>query len=133
MRNRTLGRELALKFLYARDTGGTEEGDDFAAFAADQETSDDAIMFAHKIVRGVESNRETLKETVVTAATNFNWREMARIDRSLLLMGAYEIAFEDEIHPTVTINEIIELGKRYGDVATHAFINAILDAISGKK
>ncbi len=133
MRNRTLGRELALKYLYARDAGGSENDDDFSAFADDQETSADARAFAKRLTAGVEAHREALKETVINAATNFNWREMARVDRNLLLMGAYEIAHEEDIHPTVTINEIIELGKRYGDVSTHAFINAILDAIAGNK
>ena len=131
MRNRTLGRELALKYLYASEAGGSDEADDFSAFSADQETSEDAVSFARRIVNGVQKHHEKLKASVVEAATKYDWREMARVDRTLLLMGVFEISHEDDIHPTVTINELVELAKRYGDVSSHAFVNAILDSIAG--
>jgi len=54
---------------------------------------------------------------------------MSVVDRSILRLGAYEILFMDETPPKVSIDEAIELGKKYGAEESSAFINGILDNI----
>ena len=55
---------------------------------------------------------------------------MAVIDNNILRFGAYELVFMDEIPPKVSINEAIEIAKKYGDKDSGKFVNGILDKIS---
>ena len=54
---------------------------------------------------------------------------MAVIDRNILRFAAYELLFADEIPPKVTINEAIDIAKRYGDNDSGKFVNGVLDKI----
>ena len=56
---------------------------------------------------------------------------MARVDRNILRVGAYELSFMKDIPPSVTINEAIEIAKRYGTDETHTFVNGVLDNMAG--
>ena len=61
-----------------------------------------------------------------------NWRldRMARVDRSVLRVAVYELRFRDDIPKKVTLNEAVELGKRFGTEESSAFINGVLDRIA---
>jgi N utilization substance protein B len=54
---------------------------------------------------------------------------MAVIDRNVLRIGVFELLFTDDIPPKVTINEAVELAKKYGDIESSKFVNGILDKI----
>ena len=55
---------------------------------------------------------------------------MARVDRSVLRVAVYELRFRDDIPKKVTLNEAVELGKRFGTEESSAFINGVLDRIA---
>ena len=63
-----------------------------------------------------------------------NWRldRMSVIDRNILRMAAFELLYCEEIPPKVTLNEAIDLGKRYGSGDSGSFINGILDRIQNE-
>jgi N utilization substance protein B len=54
---------------------------------------------------------------------------MAVIDRNILRLGIFELKFESDVPPKVTINEAVELAKKYGDIDSSKFINGVLDKI----
>jgi N utilization substance protein B len=58
---------------------------------------------------------------------------MARVDRNLLRLAVYEIRFCDDIPPKVTINEAVEIAKRFGTKDSAAFVNGILDRIAAER
>ena len=90
----------------------------------------DVTEFANRLISGVDKNID--KIDLVLAETSKNWKisRMAAVDRSILRLAIYEILFEDDIPLKVTINEAIELAKKYGNKNSGAFINGILDNVS---
>lgn len=57
---------------------------------------------------------------------------ISRIDRAILQLGIYELKYEDEIPPLVTINEAVELAKEMGNDNSHKFVNGVLSTLMHK-
>lgn len=129
MKKRTRARELALQALYQLDI----QGDEFTSFVADflkaEEPDEETVEFALGLVRGVVTERDEVDARISAVAQNWDISRMAVIDRNVLRMATFELLFRDEIPPKVSINEAIELGKRYSTKNSGAFINGILDRI----
>ncbi len=128
-RKRTLGRELALKFLFSIDLGKDDCLDSFDLFAKDQEKIIDVREFARRLCAGVIAEKDDLVKTIENATRNWTWQRMPVVDRSLLLLGTYEIMSCDDIPATVTINEIVELAKKFSTASSGSFVNGVLDTI----
>ncbi|MDH3590997.1 MAG: transcription antitermination factor NusB [Planctomycetota bacterium] len=134
MRKRTRARELALQMLYQLDVRGDDaiaRLDDFLAREAPGE--DDVHTFARLLVDGTIERRDEIDEIVSEAAQNWHLRRMALVDRNILRMAVYEMLFVDDIPAKVSINEAIEMGKRYSTQQSGSFINGILDRIRREK
>jgi N utilization substance protein B len=134
---RRRARECALQMLYSMDVNPDIGVDqvfahfwrDFAGEAA-AERDADVIAFAERLVRGVDEHHAEIDELVQSASRNWRLERMARVDRNLLRLGAYELRHEADIPGRVVINEAIELAKRFGTAESPAFVNGILDRIS---
>jgi len=98
-------------------------------FIHEEESDPDTANFALKIAKGVVVEIETIDKTIRGVAQNWDLERMAVIDRNILRMAAHELMNLDEIPPKVSINEAIELGKRFSTKNSGAFINGILDRI----
>lgn len=90
----------------------------------------DELAFCDQIVRGVAEHREAIDKLLQDSSTNWRVARMAVVDRNILRMGVFEIQHLEDIPPRVTLNEAIEIGKRYGTGESGAFINGILDKIA---
>jgi N utilization substance protein B len=104
------------------------EEPDFARMALlylDAEVRD----FANRLARGTLDARSVIDEIIQAAAQNWNLSRMALLDRNIMRMAVYEMLHEPDIPSKVSINEAIELGKRYSTQQSGAFINGILDRI----
>ncbi len=133
LKRRSLGRELALKYLFTVELG-TENGmRGFEDFASHQEKDAETRAFAEVLVKGVLEHGYELRDLIEARATNWTWKRMPTVDRCLLLMGALELVHHDEIPNTVTINEIVELAKKFSTQASGGFVNGILDGLVPKK
>lgn len=129
MRKRTAARELALQALYQWDM----QGDDFEARFDDflNEWSDDAdtANFARELTLGCRMWLDQVDDAIRAAARNWTLERMARVDRQVLRLGAYELLFRDDIPPHVSINEAVDLAKKFGAKESGAFVNGVLDRI----
>lgn len=131
MRKRTEARECAVKMLYQIDILKEDAAAIIERFwqsyekAVDKEITD----FADSLVKGVISNLAQIDKEVANAATNWQINRMAVIDRNVLRLSTYELLYRDDIPPKVSINEAVELAKKYGDVDSGKFVNGILDRI----
>ena len=65
-------------------------------------------------------------------ARNWDLRRMATIDRNVLRMAIFELLYCEDIPPKVSINEAIELGKKFSTANSGAFINGILDRVKNE-
>lgn len=136
MRKRTRAREFTLQILYQVDiTKGACEDclNNFWDGLSDEDIEEDIRFFASDLTRGVIANLEYIDAKITQHATNWNLRRMAVVDRNILRLGCYELLFREDIPPKVSINEAVELAKKYASVEASKFVNGILDKIKPEK
>jgi transcription antitermination factor NusB len=132
VKKRTRARELALQFLYQVDVRGREVADDLDAFLAEEESDRTASEFARLLVRGTLEHRDAIDQQLQTVARNWDLRRMAVVDRNVLRLATFELLYRDDIPPKVSINEAIELGKRFSTQNSGGFINGVLDKVKDR-
>lgn len=86
--------------------------------------------FCMDLAQGVAEKLKEVDLQIDTASTNWRIQRMPTVDRNILRLAAYELMFMPEIPVSVTINEAVELAKRFGTAESKAFINGILDRIA---
>lgn len=131
MRKRTFARECALKILYRIEISKESVDSslkDFWSKASDS-LDKDSRDFAEALVKGTRVNIEAIDKIISKYTDNWNISRMAVIDRNVMRMAVYEMLHRDDIPLNVSINEAIELAKKYGDVDSGKFVNGILDKI----
>jgi len=131
MRRRTKARECALKMLYAIDITKNSADECIDIFWKNQETVNNEIKdFADYLTRGVYKNAKFIDTIITKYATNWQINRMAAIDRNIIRMSTYELLFALDIPPKVSINEAVEIAKKYGDKDSSKFVNGVLDKIN---
>jgi N utilization substance protein B len=93
----------------------------------DFESADSAFLEAQ--LRGAIAEADDLTRQLEPLADR-KWAEVSPVERSILLMGAWELVHKQEIPYRVTINEAIELGKRFGATDGHKWVNGVLDKLA---
>ena len=88
--------------------------------------------FAYDTLDGVLKNKAKIKKIIQKFAPQWPVEKIAKIDRAILEIGIYEIAFTKDIPPVVAINESIEIAKHYGDDNSPKFINGVLSSVMKK-
>ena len=130
MRKRTQAREYALKILYQAEIARRDIGLAVRNFWQTGNTPDSYVKeFTELLTSGIEAHLPEIDQKISQYATNWQLKRMAVIDRNILRMGVYELLYAADIPPKVTINEAIELAKKYGDLESGKFVNGILDKI----
>ena len=129
MRKRTKARELALQALYQYDLRGLEVKPDVDDLLARATEDEEVLGFARQIIDGAWMRRAEIDKAIEGAARNWEIRRMAAIDRNILRLATFELLYVPEIPPLVTINEAIDLAKKYSTKKSGHFVNGILDHI----
>ncbi len=130
MRKRTQARECSLKILYQAEITRRELSMASDIYWEEIETPDHNIKeFTDRIIQGIENQIDFIDDKISHYATNWQLKRMAVIDRNILRIGVFELLFASDIPPKVTINEAVELAKKYGDMESSKFVNGILDKI----
>lgn len=136
---RRKAREYALQFLYRIDflsnskkkSNLTEYRDSLELFWADTDEKDaDTKAFAEDIISGTIKNLKEIDSIIQKVAKKWKISRMASIDRNILRFAVYELLFRNDIPDAVTINEALEIAKKYSTSESAAFINGILDKIA---
>jgi N utilization substance protein B len=129
MRSRRRGRELALKLLYGFDLLPRDIDATLREFWALTRYPKEVRTFAEHLVRGTLTHKAEIDAFIATNAINWTIERMAVIDRNILRYAVYELLYEEVIPPKVTINEALDIAKKYSTPKSSAFINGILDHI----
>jgi transcription antitermination factor NusB len=136
MRKRTRAREFALQILYQLDITNDKLEDVLDNFWQEQEEErvDSAIKdFTQSIVRGVVENLKLIDERISQHATNWQLKRMAVVERNILRLASFELLFRSDIPPKVSINEAVDLAKRFSGEEAGKFVNGILDKIKNER
>ena len=138
MRKRTKARELALQFLYQADIRKEDNGPLEEEFWHMQDKSKEQLSnsikeFAAVLIDGTLKNLTKIDSIISSYAQNWQLDRMAVIDRNIMRMSTFELLYLDDVPPKVSINEAVDLAKKYGDIESGKFVNGILDKISKKE
>lgn len=124
------GRELAMQFLYQLDVGGGSLEDALAAFWQMQPDAGQAARaFAEELIRGVLANRDAIDARIAQYTEHWDLPRLAAVDRNILRLAIYEMTCRDDIPPVVSINEAVDIAKKYSTSESGAFVNGILDRL----
>ena len=127
--SRSRSREIALQVLYSCDAVAAPPPETWASTLDDAEGSPEVKAFAHELVAGTLGQRGEIDALIATAAENWELSRLAAVDRNILRLAVHELAGRTDIPAKVSINEAIELGKRFSTAQSGAFINGILDRV----
>ena len=128
---RRKAREHALQILFQLDIR-KEKPSAIALkrFWAEYDADDEVRSFAEELVKGTYKHLSKINDLIHQCAKNWSLDRMALVDRNVLRMAVYEILFRMDIPTSVTINEAIEIAKKYGTEESGSFVNGILDSVA---
>lgn len=141
--NRRKSREVAMRLLFQttlneenlevalenlKDVRESEE----SAKEKDYESvdlKDVDIDYVKRIIKGIEENKEEIDEKIKGNLKNWKIERLSKVDLSILRLCTYELKFEEDIPSKVSVNEAIELAKKYSGEKAATFINGVLGKI----
>src|SRR5438093_7233100 len=124
MAGRREAREQALQVLYQLDMAGSEP--EWGRLHG----PDDVQAFTRELVDGVRTNRERIDALIAASAEHWRLPRLSRVDLNLLRLATFELLGRSEIPASVTINEAVEIARRFGSEDSAAFVNGVLDHIA---
>jgi len=130
MGTRRKGRELALQALYQMEVTGDNSARALELFLSHFEGGGEAKDFARGLISGVMDKRAEIDRLIARCAENWKIERMAKVDLLILRMATYELLFCPDIPMNVSLDEAIEIGKRYGSADSPTFINGVLDQVA---
>jgi len=132
---RSEGRELTLKVLYEAEAKKTLPYNLWQLNYSQNQRgkSQELSEFCAFLLKGISSHWEEINSLIKKYAKNWVLERMATIDRNILRIAIFELMYAEDIPPKVSINEAIELAKKYGDLESPRFVNGILDSVFKKE
>ena len=133
MGTRREARELALQALYQLDMTAEGDGNEgLGLFWSHFDRPGEVRDFARELVAGVRERRPAIDELIENAAEHWRLSRLSKVDLNLLRIATFELMDRAEIPASVTLNEAVEIARRFGTDESAAFVNGVLDAIARK-
>jgi len=129
MGGRRISREMALKVLFQIDLVSTNIEEVLEYTFENGKFADEIKEFTLILVKGVMSNLSEIDKTINNYTNNWSLERITNIDRNILRMAIYEILYLKNIPKSVSINEAVELAKKYGTKSSFSFVNGVLGKI----
>jgi len=131
MGTRRQAREIAMQALFYMDMRNDVSVEMLEHFCGNFSPSQKIQPFFLKMVNGVLGVKGELDALIERFSMNWDINRMSGVDRNVMRIAAFELIYCDDIPPKVTINEAVDIGKKFGTEESGAFINGILDSIRG--
>jgi len=125
------GREAAVQFLYQRDLNAGTNTETVDEFWELRPATKRVREYGMAIAEGVLAHQADIDERIRQTASNYDLHRIAAVDRNILRIAIFEMLFCPDVPPVVSINEAIEIAKRFGSDESGRFVNGILDRIRG--
>ena len=119
-----------MQMLFAMEAGGGSAERVIGAFWRETPGDPEGREYADRMVRGVAGDLDKVDEAVRKASTNWRLERMARVDRNVLRLGAWELLTSSDVPRAVILDEAVELAKRFGSEDSGSFVNGVLDRIA---
>ncbi len=129
VRSKRKAREAALRTLYEIELGHSDPTEALQITLEEASLAPDISAYAEKLVLGIRKNQHEIDRRLAYFIKEYDYSRIAAVDRNILRVAAYEILELPEIPPAVTINEAIEIAKRYSTAESGKFVNGVLGAL----
>jgi N utilization substance protein B len=129
MGNRRKSRELAMQALFYMDMSQNDSNEMIERFCNNFAPSKKVLPFFLKIVKGAIQAKAEIDSILERFSDNWKLSRMSCVDRNIMRVAVYELLYCHDIPSKVSINEAIDIGKKFGTQESGAFINGILDSI----
>lgn len=132
MQDRRKAREFALQFLFSEEFKNADSLKQLEVFKKNFEIEDDVFAYTREIIDGVRENQTRIDKMIEDHLKNWKLNRISHVERNILRLSVYEIVFkkEDPIPYKASINEAVEIAKKFGNTESSRFINGILDQIA---
>jgi transcription antitermination protein NusB len=127
---RRKGRELALQALYQIEITGDPSAGAVELFLRHFEGNAQAKEFARRLVSGVVSQHAGIDRTIEACTENWKLARLAKVDLVILRMATYELIHCPDIPSSASLDEAVEIAKRFGGAESSNFINGVLDQVA---
>ena len=124
------GREAALQMLFQIEASGVRAEEASRLFWRNFEAEPEGRAYADDAARGVEEKLADIDEKIRQASTHWRLERMARVDRNILRLGTWELAYRPDVPRAVILDEAVELAKEFGTEDSGAFVNGVLAQIA---
>jgi len=123
------GREAALQMLFQMEASGASADQAIELFWRNfgADADPESRAFAEDAVQGVGATKEALDKLIGEASAHWRIERMARVDRNVLRLGVWELAYRPGVPRAVVLDEAVELAKAYGTEESSAFVNGVLN------
>lgn len=129
MGKRREGREAAVQYLFQRDLNPPGEKASLEEFWELRPATKSTRDFGSQLIEGVLANQPIIDERIKKCVANYELNRIAAVDRNVLRVAIYEMVCTRDVPPVVSINEAIEIAKRFGSEDSGRFVNGVLDRI----
>jgi len=131
-RKRTQSRECALQILYQYEMNPEPMPEILSKFWSQQDEifSEDVRAFSEKLALGTVEHQAEIDKTLERCADNWELSRMAMIDRNVMRLATYELLYLSDVPPKVTLNEAVNLAKKFSQEESGKFVNGVLDKIN---
>jgi N utilization substance protein B len=133
MGSRRKGREAALRILYFMDVSnvsGTQAIKSYWGHLVDDSEQSEQVDFANQLVRAYANHEDEVNEIIRSSSHHWRLERMPIVDRNVLRVAIVELREMGDIPKRVTLNEAVELAKRFGSEGSGSFVNGVLDRIA---
>lgn len=127
MATRRFGREWAVQFLFQNDFNAGDTDRALEDFWALQNVDPKSRPFAAELIRGVLEHLHELDDRIQGYADHWDVKRLNAVDRNTIRLALYEMLFRPDIPPIVSINEAVDIAKRFSSNESGKFVNGILD------
>ncbi|MDP8263302.1 MAG: transcription antitermination factor NusB [Candidatus Ancaeobacter aquaticus] len=129
MGKRRKARELVMKYLYQYEFNHDGKEEDIDFFFREMTIDKELEVFSKKLIIETLSKMSDIDIVLKKFVDNWDISRIAAIDRNILRMAACEMIYFDDIPPIVSINEAVDIAKKYSTSESGKFVNGILDKI----
>jgi N utilization substance protein B len=126
---RRRSREMAMQALYFMDVRKTYTDEKIARFCDTFQPSKRIKPLFLRLINGVIANMKDIDDTIERFSKNWQISRMSYVDRNIIRIGVFEMIYCPDIPPKVSINEAVDVGKKFGTEESGSFINGIMDSI----
>ena len=126
---RRKSREFAIQILYQIEINKSDAEHALQTFWENYHYPDDIKEFTNHLVKGTSEHKNQIDQMIVKTAKNWSFNRITPVDRNILREAIFEMFYCPDIPYKVTLNEAIELGKKFGSEKSGAFINGVLDNV----